>query len=70
MPRRSQVSEQNRGAERGGSDSGGLAPVLVDVTLRFAVFAGFVYTGVRLAQFLGKLKERENQVSVRAFRHK
>lgn len=62
---RGSVSGQNvRGAERSSSSdsSGGLGPVLVEVTLRLALFAGCVYTSVRFTQFLGKLKERENQV--------
>lgn len=49
-------------AERG-STSEGLGPVLVEVTLRLALFAGCVYTSVRFTQFLGKLKERESQVN-------
>lgn len=66
VPRGSAVSGQNvRGAERSSnSDSSGLGPVLVEVTLRLVLFAGCVYTSVRFTQFLGKLKERENQVSV------
>lgn len=52
-----------READRSSSnDSSGLGPLLVEVTLRLAVFAGCVYTSVRFTQFLGKLKERENQV--------
>lgn len=54
---------QNRDREGRGSTSEGLGPVLVEVTLRLALFAGCVYTSVRFTQFLGKLKERENQVS-------
>lgn len=66
---RGSVSGQNvRGAERSSSnDSSGLGPVLVEVTLRLALFAGCVYTSVRFTQFLGKLKERENQVSVQNY---
>lgn len=66
---RDSVSGQNvrRGAERGSSsDSGGLGLVLAEVTLRLALFAGCVYTSVRFTQFLGKLKERENQVHTSA----
>lgn len=53
---------QNRDRAERGSTSEGLGPVLVEVTLRLALFAGCVYTSVRFTQFLGKLKERENQV--------
>lgn len=65
VPRASVSGKNVRGAERSsGNDSGGLGPVLVEVTLRLALFAGCMYTSVRFTQFLRKLKERENQVSV------
>jgi len=51
------------GRQNRDTSSDGLGPVLVEVTLRLALFAGCVYTSVRFTQFLGKLKERENQVS-------
>ncbi|CAB1115808.1 unnamed protein product [Ectocarpus sp. CCAP 1310/34] len=58
-----------RSTHRGESDhsSESLRPVLLEATLRLAVFVGCVYTSVRLTQFLGKLKQREDQAATRIF---
>lgn len=61
--------DTTRGTHRGDGDHGSesLGPVLLEATLRLALFAGCVYTSVRFTQFLGKLKEREDQAATRIF---
>lgn len=67
VPRESEhnVRGGNRAQSGRSSSDSGLGPVLVEVTLRLALFAGCVYTSVRFTQFLGKLKKRESQVQSR-----
>lgn len=60
-------SSGSRRADRADGSTESIGPVLVEVTLRLALFAGCVYTSVRLTQLLGKLKERESQTATRMF---
>lgn len=62
-----QNSSGSRSRAERDSNTQSVGLVLAEVTLRLAVFAGCVYTSVRLTQFLGKLKERESQTATRLF---